>query len=54
VLAQTSPSVRFNQPHPAVWVTRHATARIVGLTIAPDERVDGLDAFRPLLANAVR
>ena len=24
VLAETSPSVRFKQPHPAVWITRHS------------------------------
>ena len=54
VLAQTSPSVRFKQPHPAVWVTRHPTARIVGITIGHDERVHGLDAFKTLLTNAVR
>jgi type 1 glutamine amidotransferase len=46
--------VRFKQPHPAVWVTRHPTARIVGLTIGHDERVHGLDAFKTLLTNAVR
>ncbi len=54
VLAQTSPSVRFKQPHPAVWITRHPTARIVGITIGHDERVHGLDAFKTLLTNAVR
>jgi putative membrane-bound dehydrogenase-like protein len=54
VLAQTSPSVRFKQPHPAVWVTRHPTARVVGITIGHDERVHGLDAFKTLLTNAVR
>jgi type 1 glutamine amidotransferase len=54
VLAETSPSVRFKQPHPAVWITRHPTARIVGITIGHDERVHGLDAFKTLLVNAVR
>ena len=54
VLAETSPSVRFKQPHPAVWVTRHPAARIVGITIGHDERVHGLDAFKTLLTNAVR
>ena len=29
VLAETSPSVRFKQPHPAVWITTHPTAHIV-------------------------
>jgi putative heme-binding domain-containing protein len=54
VLAQTSPSVRFKQPHPAVWITRHPTARIVGITIGHDDRVHTLEAFRTLLANAAR
>ena len=54
VLAETSPSVRFKQPHPAVWVTRHPAARVVGITIGHDERTHGLDAFKTLLTNAVR
>jgi putative heme-binding domain-containing protein len=54
VLAETSPSVRYKRPHPAVWATRHPTARVVGITIGHDERVHGLDAFKTLLANAVR
>jgi type 1 glutamine amidotransferase len=54
VLAETSPSVRYKQPHPAVWVTRHPTARIVGITLGHDERVHDMDAFKTLLTNAVR
>ena len=54
VLAETSPSVRFKQPHPAVWITRHATARIVGITLGHDERVHDHQAFKTLLANAVK
>jgi putative membrane-bound dehydrogenase-like protein len=54
VLAETSPSVKFARPHPAVWVTRHDTARIVGITLGHDERVHDLPAFKTLLANAVR
>src|SRR5207344_1161171 len=27
VLAETSPSVRYMKPHPAVWITAHPTAR---------------------------
>jgi putative membrane-bound dehydrogenase-like protein len=54
VLAETSPSVRFKQPHPAVWITRHPTARIVGITLGHDERVHDLQAFQTLLANAVK
>jgi putative membrane-bound dehydrogenase-like protein len=54
VLAETSPSVRFKQPHPAVWVTRHPTARIVGITLGHDQRVHDHPAFKTLLANAVK
>jgi putative membrane-bound dehydrogenase-like protein len=54
VLAETSPSKKFNAPHPAVWVTAHPTARIVGLTIGHDERVHDLESFKTLLANAVK
>jgi putative membrane-bound dehydrogenase-like protein len=54
VLAETSPSVRFKQPHPAVWVTRHPTARVVGTTLGHDQRVHDHPAFKTLLANAVR
>ena len=54
VLAETSPSVRFKQPHPAVWITRHPNARIVGITLGHDQRVHDHPAFRTLLANAVK
>ena len=54
VLAQTSPSVRFKRPHPAVWITRHPTARIVGIALGHDERVHEHQAFKTLLVNAVR
>ena len=54
VLAETSPSVKFMKPHPAVWVTSHPTARIVGITLGHDQRVHDLDAFKTLLVNAVR
>ena len=53
VLAETSPSAKFQQPHPAVWITRHDRARIVGFTLGHDERVHGLAAFKTLLVNAV-
>ena len=53
VLAETSPSVRFKQPHPSVWITQHPTARIVGIALGHDERVHDLAAFKTLLANAV-
>jgi putative heme-binding domain-containing protein len=54
VLAETSPSVRFKQPHPAVWITQHATARIVGIALGHDERVHDHQAFKTLLVNAVK
>jgi putative heme-binding domain-containing protein len=54
VLAETSPSVRFKLPHPAVWITRHPTARIVGIALGHDERVHEHQAFKTLLINAVR
>ena len=48
VLAETSPSVRFKQPHPSVWITQHPTARIVGIALGHDERVHDLAAFKTL------
>jgi uncharacterized protein len=54
VLAETSPSVKFQQPHPSVWVTEHPTARIVNIALGHDERVHEHEAFRTLLVNAVR
>jgi type 1 glutamine amidotransferase len=54
VLAETSPSVKFMKSHPAVWVTSHPTARIVGITLGHDQRVHDLDAFKTLLVNAVK
>ncbi|HET7220921.1 MAG TPA: PVC-type heme-binding CxxCH protein [Vicinamibacterales bacterium] len=54
VLAETSPSVRFKKPHPAVWITKHPSARIVGITLGHDERVHDHAAFKTLLVNAVR
>ena len=54
VLAETSPSVRFKQPHPAVWITQHSTARVVGITLGHDERVHDLQPFKTLLVNAVK
>jgi len=54
VLAETSPSQKFQRPHPAVWTTRHPTARIVGITLGHDQRVHDLEPFKTLLTNAVR
>jgi putative membrane-bound dehydrogenase-like protein len=54
VLAETSPSVKFSKPHPAVWTSTHPTARIVGITLGHDQRTHDHPAFKTLLANAVR
>jgi type 1 glutamine amidotransferase len=54
VLAETSPSIKFKKPHPAVWTTRHPTARIVGIALGHDERVHDHQAFKTLLVNAVK
>ena len=54
VLAETSPSVRFQKPHPAVWTTKHERARIVGIALGHDERVHDHPAFKTLLTNAVK
>jgi putative membrane-bound dehydrogenase-like protein len=53
VLAETSPSLKYQVPHPVVWITAHPTARVVGLTIGHDQRVHDLEAFQRLLINAV-
>lgn len=54
VLAETSPSVKFGRPHPAVWITAHDHARIVGITLGHDQRTHDHPAFQQLLINAVR
>jgi putative membrane-bound dehydrogenase-like protein len=54
VLAETSPSDKFQKPHPSVWVTQHPKARIVGITIGHDQRTHDHPAFKQLLTNAVK
>jgi type 1 glutamine amidotransferase len=54
VLAETSPSDKFQKPHPSVWVTQHPSARIVGITIGHDQRTHDHPAFKTLLENAVK
>jgi type 1 glutamine amidotransferase len=54
VLAESSPSQKFQRAHPVAWVTRHERARVVGITLGHDERVHDHPAFRTLLTNAVR
>jgi putative heme-binding domain-containing protein len=54
VLAESSPSQRFQRPHPVAWTTKHERARIVGITLGHDERVHDHPAFKTLLTNAVK
>jgi putative membrane-bound dehydrogenase-like protein len=54
VLAETSPSLKYNKPHPAVWVTQHEKARIVGIALGHDGRTHEHRAFQQILINAVR
>ncbi|MEN9813974.1 MAG: hypothetical protein RL479_2660, partial [Verrucomicrobiota bacterium] len=54
VLAESSPSQKFQRPHPVAWITSHEKARVVGITLGHDERVHDHPAFRTLLTNAVR
>ena len=54
VLAETSPSVKYNKPHPSVWITKNDTAKIVGIALGHDARVHDLEAFKTLLTNAVK
>lgn len=53
-LAETSPSDKFQKPHPSVWITRHPKTRIVGIALGHDERTHDHPAYRQLLANAVK
>ena len=39
VLAETSPSKKFQRPHPSVCIVKHPTARIVGIALGPHHRV---------------
>jgi type 1 glutamine amidotransferase len=54
VLAETSPSDKFNKPHPSVWITKHDKARIVGIALGHDERTHDLAPYKKLLSNAVQ
>lgn len=54
VLAETSPSDKYQKPHPCVWITRHPSARIVGITLGHDARTHDHEAFKRLLSNAVQ
>ena len=54
VLAETSPSKKFNHPHPSVFIVKHPQARIVGLAIGHDGRAHDLAEYQTLLTNAVK
>jgi type 1 glutamine amidotransferase len=54
VLAETSPSDKFQKPHPNVWITTHPRARIVGLALGHDARTHDHPAFQKLLINAAK
>lgn len=54
ILAETSPSQKYNQAHPSVWITQNPKARIVGIALGHDERVHDHAAFKAILANAVK
>jgi putative membrane-bound dehydrogenase-like protein len=54
VLAETSPSDKYQKPHPAVWITKHPSARIVCITPGHDARTHEHEAFKRLLSNAAK
>ncbi|MBX7209301.1 MAG: ThuA domain-containing protein [Verrucomicrobiaceae bacterium] len=54
VLAETTPSIKYNKPHPSVWITDHPKARIVGIALGHDDRVHDLAPFKAILTNSVK
>ena len=54
VLAQTSPSKKFQASHPSVWVTKNDKAKIVGIALGHDGRVHELEPYQKILINAVK
>lgn len=54
VLAETGVSSKSGQRHPAVWITEHPKARIVGYTLGHDERAHDHPDYRKILINAVK
>jgi putative heme-binding domain-containing protein len=54
VLAETSPSDKFQKPHPSVWITEHAKAKIVGIALGHDARVHDLKPYQQLIINAAK
>ena len=54
VLAETSPSDKFQKPHPSVWITEHPKARVVGIALGHDQRVHDLKPYQTILTNAAK
>jgi len=54
VLAETSPSDKYKAPHPSVWITEHAKAKIIGIALGHDARTHDHEAFKKLLINATK
>jgi len=54
VLAETSPSDKFQRPHPSVWITEHPKAKIVGIALGHDARVHDLKPYQQLIINAAK
>jgi putative membrane-bound dehydrogenase-like protein len=54
VLAETSPSDKFQKPHPSVWITEHPKAKIVGIALGHDQRVHDLKPYQQILTNAAK
>jgi len=52
VLARTSPSQKYGNPHPSVWITAHERARLVGIALGHDERCHEHEAYKQILTNA--
>ena len=54
VLCETSISNKTNQFHPCVWITPHASARIVCIALGHDAAAHQNPQFQRLLINAVQ
>jgi putative membrane-bound dehydrogenase-like protein len=54
VLAETSPSDKYQKSHPSVWITEHPKARIVGMAPGHDARTHDHPGYRQLLINAAK
>jgi len=54
VLAETSNSLKFQKPHPSVFLVKHPKARIAAIALGHDARAHDLPEFKLLLDNAVK